>query len=87
MFSADKKTPTEDNEKAKNKAHKLLLEHVAEVLELNSVDNLLKKIREEDISAYMLYTRRILAAWIYFKRFAVSILDVPDARSAQEDIT
>lgn len=39
-------------------------------------DPLLKAILNADALPYMLYTRRVLQAWVYFKRFAVSVLGV-----------
>jgi CRISPR-associated protein Cmr5 len=83
-FSEDKATVTGNAESERNKAHRLLLQHVAELINTQS-DNLLSTIREADALQYMFYTRRILSAWIYFKRFAVSILKVKSAQEAQDD--
>jgi len=83
-FSEDKAAATESKESERNKAHQLLLCHVAELINTQS-DNLLSTIREADAIQYMFYTRRILSAWIYFKRFAVSILKVKSAQEAQDD--
>ena len=52
-------------------AHKRLLADVAEIVGVAP-----EKIAVASAADYMHYTRRILAAWIYFKRFAVSILKV-----------
>jgi len=38
-----------------------------------------KTIAEMDLGSYMLSTRIVLSAWVYFKRFAVSILKVKPA--------
>lgn len=62
---------------SREKAHELLLKHVARVLGVQ--DDLLTAVRDASASDYMLYTRRILSAWVYFKRFAESILNVPSA--------
>jgi len=64
-------------------AHRLLLEHVGKVLGITSGD-ILSEVRKADASKYMFYTRRVLDAWIYFKRFAVSILKVESAKEAQD---
>lgn len=65
---------------SREKAHDLLLKHVAQVLGVRG--DLLTTVRDASASDYMLYTRRILSAWVYFKRFAESILNVSSA--AQE---
>lgn len=62
------------------KAHALLLQHLGSLLK--SVDaridlsDPVEQIRTADAIMYMLYTRRVLSTWVYFKRFAVSILGV-----------
>lgn len=79
-FSKDKATVTEGMRSPRSRAHELLLDHVRQVLGLPGGDAL-AAVSEAELATYMVYTRRILAAWLYFKRFAVSILKV---RSAQE---
>jgi CRISPR-associated protein Cmr5 len=68
-----------DDERIKN-AHSLLLHHVEKVVAQIEPSlgegKLLEAIRNASATQYMLYTRRILSAWIYFKRFAESILKV-----------
>lgn len=68
-----------DDERIKQ-AHTLLLHHLGELLHTidASVDKVdpLDAIRKADAPTYMLYTRRVLSAWVYFKRFAESILKV-----------
>lgn len=68
-----------DDERIK-KAHAILLQHVGKVLSTvePSVDQngLLSAVRNANATTYMLYTRRLLSTWIYFKRFAESILKV-----------
>lgn len=61
------------NESGRSEAHKLLLQHVGKLIDNQ---NPLATVREEDMTHYILHTRQVLSAWIYFKRFAVSILDV-----------
>lgn len=69
-----------EGKESREKAHRLLLEHVAAILGVQS--DLLQAVRDASASDYMLYTRRVLSAWVYFKRFAESILKVSSA--AQE---
>ncbi len=68
-FSKDKSAA--DGDRAT--AHKLLLGHAARVLGATHGD-LLDLVRSADVVTYMQQTRQLLDAWIYFKRFAVSIL-------------
>jgi CRISPR-associated protein Cmr5 len=58
-------------------AHGLLLTHIANVLEVpaGELDTHLGN-NNMDLTGYINATRRILSAWVFFKRFAVSILDV-----------
>jgi CRISPR-associated protein Cmr5 len=58
----------------REEAHSLLLQHVQKVLGIPG--DLLQSVREASASDYMLYTRRVLSAWVYFKRFAESIIGV-----------
>lgn len=69
-----------DGKDSREKAHDLLLQHVAKVLGVQG--DPLQVVRDASASDYMLYTRRILSAWVYFKRFAESILKVssPDEK-------
>ena len=67
---------------AREKPHRLLLQHVQKVLALNG--DVLQVVREASATQYMLYTRRVLSAWVYFKRFAESILEVKSAASVEE---
>ena len=62
------------------KAHKKLLEHVAAVLEQPDA---LAAVQNAETAEYMHMTRRVLAAWVYYRRFAVSLLD-PDGTLQKE---
>ncbi len=66
------------NGKDRGKAHALLLAHVAGLIDKPDAkpEQLIELIQEADTMTYLLYTRRVLSAWVYFKRFAVSILKV-----------
>lgn len=84
-FSEDKQTVTPGKKKVpRNLAHERLLEHVSQILSLES-QPLVKVLSDVDVMAYMHYTRRVLEAWVYFKRFAVSVLKVEDAGEVQDD--
>lgn len=78
-FSADK---AQSDDKARAEAHQLLLRHVGEILGIKTdgkggaKDPLLEAVIKANSLQYMLYTRQVLYAWVYFKRFAVSILGV-----------
>lgn len=83
-FSKEKETATDKQGPSnRNTAHRLLLRHVGAVLDAQGADPF-ELVRKADVVEYMRYTRRILSAWIYFKRFAVSILKVVDSRAAEE---
>lgn len=85
-FSVDK---AQSDDKARAKAHQLLLCHIGAILGIQTDDErgkddpLLKAIMEADVPKYMLYTRQILHAWVYFKRFAVSLLGVKTGGAKQ----
>jgi len=80
-FSLDK---AGKNEKDREKAHELLLVHVAQVLGVQR-GGLAGHIQGLDTTQYMLATRMVVSAWLFFKRFAVSILKVKTAQAARED--
>jgi len=87
-FSADKATaPQGRDEKDRQRAHRLLLRHLGELVAAPGQAppaDVVAVLRGCGALEYMRLTRRVLSAWIYFKRFAVSILEVPDARFAEE---
>ncbi len=56
---------------AKEPAHRRVLEDVRAILGIDPAT-----VATVGCTDYMLHTRRLLAAWIYYKRFAVSILGV-----------
>jgi CRISPR-associated protein Cmr5 len=63
-----------------------LLKDIAVTVGHNDTDTLLKVVRRADLSSYMLLTQQILAALLWYKRFAQSILDV-DASDSNNDTT
>jgi CRISPR-associated protein Cmr5 len=82
-FMKAKSTHKNGKASARSRAHELLLGHVGELLACEG--DALDRVRTVDATQYMQDTRRILTCWIYFKRFAVSILNVEDGSTARED--
>ncbi len=67
-----------------------LLQHLAETVEFAGVTNrkeLVKHSREADLATYMLLTRRVLAALVWYKRFTESILKVRNVDDDSRDTT
>lgn len=73
-------------EKGLPQAYGLLLEHVAKVLEI-APDQLLNTVQDDDAEQYMHRTRRVLEAWVFFKRMAESQLRVQKERKDAESPT
>lgn len=57
-------------------AHKDLLNDLAQVVGYGDGKTLAAKSRTAELTDYMLLTERILAALVWYKRFAQSVLDV-----------
>ena len=68
-FHADKAKKNDD----RAKAHEYILLHVAKIMK---VDMALSTAQTCNALTYMHHTRRILEAWVFFKRFAVSVLEI-----------
>lgn len=67
-------------------AQKRLLDHIAEVVNLNGRETLLQESRSAELGAYMHLTHNVLAALIWYKRFAQSVLNVDAGdESGEED--
>ncbi|ADI14785.1 type III-B CRISPR module-associated protein Cmr5 [Truepera radiovictrix] len=75
-FSAEKAGKDSDL----GKAHQKVLEHTAAIL---GVSDALAAAQNADAAQYMHMTRRVLAAWVYYRRLAVSLLD-PEGKLAAE---
>jgi len=81
----------EDKASAKDeraRAYQLLRSHIAANLGLNE-SKLVDLLRDASALEIVRYTRLLLAAWIYYKRFAVSILGAeataePDGQYRQQ---
>jgi|ERR1700754_598259 len=57
----------------KERAHERLLDHLAETVDTVSRQNLLKRVRQDDLSKYIRLTQEALAALLWYKRFAQSL--------------
>jgi CRISPR-associated protein Cmr5 len=57
-------------------SHKQLLDHLAETIKQGSGEDLAAAARSADLPAYMRLTQQVLAALVWYKRFAQSVLDV-----------
>jgi len=68
----------------RGRAYGLLYRHVAALLGRPEGEPL-DMIRQASATDYMRHTRTILGAWIFYKRFAVSILKVGSAQDAQNE--
>lgn len=60
----------------KEEGHKLLLTHLAQTLGCQNSEELLQRSRESSLPQYTLLTRQVLAALVWYKRFAQSVLGV-----------
>ncbi len=66
-FHADKAKKDD----VRGKAHRYVLDHAAKII---GVSNALHEAQNANAMTYIHHTRRILAAWVFLKRFAVSAL-------------
>jgi len=65
---------------------KILLDHLAiTILGKGDAEALLQTVRSASLSGYIRLTRQILAALLWYKRFAQSILDVDATEALGED--
>jgi CRISPR-associated protein Cmr5 len=72
-----------NREKPREQAHELLLVHIADVLGVSRPD-LIPTVMDIELTGYMNFTRQILSAWVFFKRFAISILGVQSGEVVEE---
>ncbi|MBA2395426.1 MAG: type III-B CRISPR module-associated protein Cmr5 [Ktedonobacteraceae bacterium] len=64
---------------------KRLIEHLAVTIGQGNTETLLQTVRNTSLSGYIRLTRQILAALLWYKRFAQSILDVDVTEAAGKD--
>ena len=62
-----------------------LLEHLAVTLGQENAQTLLKTVKSASLSGYIRLTRQMLAALLWYKRFAQSILEVDVTESISEE--
>lgn len=67
---------SKDSQKQGKNPQKQLLQDLAATIGQPDEASLLKRAREADISEYMLLTRQVQDALLWYKRFAQSVLDV-----------
>ncbi|MGH2533306.1 MAG: type III-B CRISPR module-associated protein Cmr5 [Thermomicrobiales bacterium] len=58
------------------RAYQRLWSHIAATLGHQNEATLLNHVRQVSNAEYLFYTRRLMEAWVYYKRFAVSLLGV-----------
>jgi CRISPR-associated protein Cmr5 len=61
------------------------LDDLAQTIDQGDGKTLLKNVREAKLSEYMLLTQQVLAALLWYKRFAQSILKVEASEAGEED--
>jgi CRISPR-associated protein Cmr5 len=62
---------------------KKLLDHLAVVVNEQNAQNLLARSRTAELADYMRLTRNVLAALVWYKRFAQSVLGVAAGEEAE----
>lgn len=62
-----------------------LLDHLAITIGLGNTETLLQTVKQAPLSGHIRLTRQILAALLWYKRFAQSILDVDVTEALGED--
>lgn len=71
---------------ARGKAEgKQLLADLAETLDFGNWDDFGRKIRESNVMTYLSLTRRTLAALVWYKRFAQSVLNVSGTEGLDDE--
>ena len=86
-FSADKGTKSNE----RGRAHQALLSHVKNILQSeglvgNGNQDALAAVRAMDMAGYVRSTQVLLDHWIFYKRFAVSVLKVETSEAAKDGI-
>lgn len=64
--------------------HKLLLDHIAQVVGLTDRSKLAESCRRAELADYMHLTRKVLAVLAWYKRFAQSVLKVESSDEGDE---
>jgi len=70
-------------EGARGTAYQHIWRHIAETLG-RQPDTLLNDVQKMNSIEYLRASRRLVEAWVYYKRFAISILDVKPGTTDRE---
>lgn len=62
-----------------------ILGDIAETIDLENARTLLERARRAHLSEYMLLTQQVLAALLWYKRFAQSLLQIEASDAKQEE--
>lgn len=81
-FIEDKAGGTDPNPNDRQKAYRQLRAHIGQTIGVQGT--LIGHVPTVPLPRYMHDTRAILEAWIFYKRFAVSILKVEQGEDAEE---
>lgn len=65
-------------------AYNAIWAHIADVLGVKDEAKLLDHVRKAPVAEYLRDTHRIMEAWVYYKRFAASILGVTADKEVPE---
>lgn len=71
---------SEDKNADRKAAHGRVLEDFKALTERDAAE-----VVDLGLMEYVVATRRVLSAWVYYKRFAVSILNVESSQDAEEE--
>jgi len=72
-----------ESKRSPGDAFDVMLKHIVGTLP-GSTGNMMERIRDCGLQEYLHFTRELLDTWIYYKRFAVSILGVtPDLAESE----
>jgi len=72
-------------ESRKGNIYKDLLRHLAQTIEVKE-ENLVKAVREADLNDYMRLTSQVMAALVWYKRFAQSVLGVDVSDTDEQEV-
>lgn len=82
-FIEDKAGGIEANPNDRQQAYRRLRAHIGQTIDVQG--QLVNLVRTAELPRYMRDTRAILEAWIFYKRFAVSILKVEQGQDTEEE--
>jgi len=83
--TAKREKEDQDSGKAKWSAQQQLLDDLGQILELKDGAALLSESRTVQLDEYMFLTQNALAALLWYKRYAQSVLDVEPGEEADDE--